>query len=564
VPDETGRLTEVPDSTLPVTGDALTDLLGAILAVASELDLPAVLERFVQVSAELTRARYGAINVLDPHGTSTTFVFTGVPTAVAAALRTAPHAQGVLGQIPSTGVLRLADLREHPAFRGFPREHPPMGSFLGASVRVGPKVFGQLYLSEKAGGFTQDDEDVVLALAAAAGVAVANAQLYAEAERREHWLRAGQAITTMLLEDIDEEEALDHIASTAREVARADTAALVLPGLGGELLVELAVGYESERILGARMPRGGRAWTVMAEGKGLTLPSLSAARRVAVPEMRAFGPALYAPLRSAGEDIGVLILLRRIGGPPFDDGDLATAESFAAQAALAYVLAGARHAQDVAALLEERERIARDLHDLAIQQLFATGMQLETVRRRAARGVDATELLGVVDEALENVDGSVREIRHIVYALRDPDGGVGVVARLLREVDLARTGLGFAPTFVAVLDGATVTAGEVDEDRLDERVHGFLASDVVAVVREALANAARHAHASTVEVRLTAGDSDVLLEVQDDGVGIRPDPSRRSGTANLASRARARGGSFSIAPVSEGGGTLLSWSAPLA
>ena len=162
--------------------------------------------------------------------------------------------------------------------------------------------------------------------------------------------------------------------------------------------------------------------------------------------MREFGPALFAPFRSPGRGLGVLILLRRVGSPRFDDADLATAVSFAEQAALAFVLAEARAAQDAAALLDERERIARDLHDLAIQQLFATGMQLETVRRRAARGVDATELLGVVDEALENVDGSVREIRHIVYALRDPDGGVGVVARLLREVDLARTGLGFAPT----------------------------------------------------------------------------------------------------------------------
>ncbi|WP_456826372.1 sensor histidine kinase [Cellulomonas sp. P5_E12] len=567
MPVEKGQLTEVPDSPLPLTGDALTDLLGAILAVASELELPTVLERFVQVSGELTGARYGAINVLDPQGASTLFVFTGVPTAVAAALGTAPHNQGVLGQIPSTGVLRLGDLREHPAFRGFPREHPPMGSFLGASVRVGPRVFGQLYLSEKAGGFTQEDEDVVVALAAAAGVAVANAQLYAEAERREHWLRAGQDITTMLLEDIDEEEALEHIASTAREVAHADTAALALPGVGGELLIELAVGHASDRLLGAQMPHGGRAWTVMTEGKGLTLPSLSAARSVAVPVMRTFGPALYAPLQSAGRNMGVLILLRRIGGPPFEDGDLATAESFAAQAALAYVLAGARHAQDVAALLDERERIARDLHDLAIQQLFATGMQLETVRRRAARGVDPSELTGIVDEALDNVDGSVRQIRQIVHELRDPDAASGLVERLRREASLARTGLGFAPSFVLSLDGLALVDDGVDEDRLDERVHPALTSDVVAVVREGLANAARHAHASSVTVRVSVRGTgplgDVLVEVQDDGAGLPVRRERSSGTGNLASRARQHGGTFSLGVPPDGRGTLLSWEAPL-
>ncbi|MEZ0449802.1 sensor histidine kinase [Cellulomonas sp. ICMP 17802] len=565
--DDAGSLTAAPDSALPLTGDGLTDLLGAILAVASELELSAVLERFVQVSAELTSARYGAINVLDPHGTSTTFVFTGVPTAVAGALRTAPHAQGVLGAIPETGVLRLTDLREHPAFRGFPREHPPMGSFLGTSVRVGSRVFGQLYLSEKAGGFTQADEDVVVALAAAAGVAVANAQLYAEAERREHWLRAGQDITTMLLEGIDEEEALEHIASTALEVAGADTAALALPGIGGDLLIELAVGHLSDRILGATMPRGGRAWTVMTEGKGLTTPSLSGARTVAVPVMRAFGPAMYAPLQSAGRDMGVLILLRRIGGTPFEDSDLGTAESFAAQAALAYVLAGARHAQDVAALLDERERIARDLHDLAIQQLFATGMQLETVRRRAARGVDPTELAGIVDEALDNVDGSVRQIRQIVHELRDPDAASGLVERLRREASLARTGLGFAPSVVVTLDGASLVDGGVEEDQLDERVGPALTSDVVAVVREGLANAARHAHASSVTVRVSVRGTGplgtVLVEVQDDGAGLPARRDRSSGTGNLASRARQHRGAFSLGVPPDGRGTLLTWQAPL-
>ncbi len=563
----TGRLTEVPDATLPLTGDALTDLLGAILSVASELELATVLERFVQVSAELTGARYGALNVLDAQRRSTTFVFTGVPTAVAGALRTAPHAQGVLGQIPEVGVLRLDDLREHPAFRGFPREHPPMGSFLGASVRVGARVFGQLYLSEKDGGFTQADEDVVVALAAAAGVAVANAQLYAEAERREHWLRAGQAITTMLLEGIDEEEALEHIASTALEVAGADTAALALPGVGGELLIELAVGHESERILGVRMPHGGRAWTVMSEGRGLLTPSLSGARTVAVPVMRAFGPALYAPLQSAGRDMGVLILLRKIGATPFEPSDLATAESFAAQAALAYVLAGARHAQDLESLLEERERIARDLHDLAIQQLFATGMQLETVRRRTVRGVDPSELAGIIDQALDNVDASVQQIRQIVRELHDPDAASGLVERLRREASLARTGLGFAPSFIVTLDGVGLVEGGTEEDQLDLRVGPALTSDVVAVVREGLANAARHARASSVTVRVsvrgTGSRGDVLVEVQDDGGGLPTRRERSSGTANLASRARQHRGTFSLGTPPDGRGTLLTWQAPL-
>lgn len=568
VPFNRGVMADAPPSTSALTGDALTDLLDAILAVASELDLPAVLNQFVQVSAELTRARYAAINVLDADGASTTFVYTGVPTVLAQMMGHAPHAFGVLGQIPTVGALRLEDLTQHPAFQGWPANHPPMGSFLGASVRVGDQVFGQLYLSEKAGGFTDADEQTVIALAAAAGVAVANAQLYAESARREHWLRAGQEITTMLLEGIDEEEALEHIAATARAVAGADAAALALPGLGGQLLIELADGHGASSLVGAVMPRGGRAWTVMEEGRGLLTPSLSASRNVKLEQMRAFGPAMFAPLQTSGRGVGVLILLRRIGSLPFEENDLATAESFAAQAALAFVLAEARHAQDVAALLDERERIARDLHDLAIQQLFATGMQLETIRRRAARGVDPAELTSIVEEALDNVDSSVRQIRQIVHALRDPDAATALTERLRREASLARTGLGFAPSLVVTLDGVPLSDDGLDEDRLDERVGAELTDDVVAVVREGLANAARHAQASSVTVRVDVSGTGHLgtvdVTVQDDGVGLPAVRDRRSGTGNLASRARQHGGTFSLGATPEGRGALLSWRAPLA
>ncbi|WP_028050262.1 GAF domain-containing sensor histidine kinase [Cellulomonas sp. URHD0024] len=547
-----------------LSAEALDELLDAMVAVAGELDLEAVLDRFVRVSARLTGARYGAIDVRDSHGRSITFVRTGEAGALAKALRDGPQRPAVLGALPTEGAHRLVDLREHPSFDGFPHTGAPApGSFLGATLHVGSRVFGHLYLAGKPVPFTAADEKIVAALAGAAGAAVGNAQLYAEAERRETWLRAEQAITTMLLEGVDAEDALRHIASTAREVGEAQTVALALPGVGGELIVELAVGQDGERLVGTPMPTGSRADLVLVTGTGMRIPSLQDAETVASPVMRAFGPALFAPFHAPGRGLGVLILLRATGGPQFDDADLATAVSFSQRAALAYVLAQARAAEDAAALVDERERIARDLHDLAIQQLFATGLQLETVRRRAARGVDPAELTDVVDLALENVDGSVREIRHIVHDLRDPDGSVGLVARLRREVELARTGLGFAPRFVATLDGTTATEGDLDEDRLDERVGGSLASDVVAVVREALANAARHAEAHAVAVRLVVTPSAVLVEVQDDGIGIPADPARRSGTVNLASRARAREGTFAVRPVHDGVGTLLAWSAPL-
>lgn len=565
---EPGGRSHLQLGTASETGDEMADLLDAVLSVASGLDLPGVLERFVRVSVELTGAQYGAINVLDSRGESTTFVQTGVPAAAAAMMGHPPHAQGVLAHIPTHGVLHLADLTEHPAFRGWPAGHPPMGSFLGASVRVREQVYGYLYLSEKAGGFSEKDASTVIALAATAGVAVANAQLYADAARREHWLRAGQDITTMLLSGADEEEALAHIAATARDVADADTAALALPGVGGELLIELADGHVAGDLVGAQLTPGGPTWTVMEEGAGLLMDSLATSRRITVPAMRSFGSALFAPLQTSGRGVGVLILLRKVGTLAFEPNDLATAESFASQAALAFVLAEARRAQDAAALLDERERIARDLHDLAIQQLFATGMQLETVRRRAARGVDPAELTSILEEALDNVDGSVRQIRQIVYALRDPDAATGIVERLRREASLARTGLGFAPSLVVTLDGESVPDSDyIVADLIDERIGSDRTDDVVAVVREGLANAARHAHASSVSARVAVQGSgptgSVRIEVEDDGVGLPALRDRRSGTGNLAARARQHGGTFSLGAAPAGQGTLLSWEVPL-
>ncbi|WP_311836331.1 GAF domain-containing protein [Cellulomonas fimi] len=561
----------VPAALRGATGAAgAAELMRAVLELAADLDLPSVLKKFVDVSTELTGARYGAMNILDQEGASVTFVQNGVPDSAVARLASSPHAVGVLGKIPAHGVLRLTDLREHPAFQGFPRHHPPMGSFLGAAVRVREEVYGDLYLAEKPGGFDEADEEIVIALGAAAGVAIENAQLYAEANRREHWLEAGQRITTMLLEGADEEDALVQIASSAREIARADTAALVLPGPDGELVMEIVDGHSADVLLGLTMPRDGRSWAAYGSGQGELVPSLAAARRLKLPPMRQFGPALYAPLRTVGHSVGVLLLLRRVGSPPFDRSDLTTSQSFAAQAALAFVLAEARHAQDVAALLDERERIARDLHDLAIQQLFATGMQLESARQRARGGIDPAELTAIIEQSLDNVDSTVRQIRAIVHALRDPDAAGSLVERLRRESSLARTGLGFAPSLVITFRGRVVDSAQDEQgdvDAIDEVVHPDLADDVVAVVREGLANAARHARASSVAVRVTvhgtAPAGTVHVEVEDDGAGLAEARERHSGTQNLATRARQHGGTFSLGSPPSGRGTLLRWQAPL-
>ncbi|MGO1315895.1 MAG: sensor histidine kinase, partial [Cellulomonadaceae bacterium] len=556
------------------------EVLDAVLSLAADLDLTALLRNFVEACATLTGAPYAAINVFDKRGHSTTFVQTGIDERTVAALGHPPRNRGVLREIPEHGTLRLADLTRDPHFQGFPPGHPPMHEFLGTTIRVGDHIFGYLYLAEKTGGFDDDDERVVTALAAAAGVAIQNAQLYDLASRRERWLRAGQELTTLLLSgEHDEEEVLAEIASTSRYIANADTAGLVLPGVGGRLFFEIADGWSADNLMGVEVPHDGIAGTALRSGWG-TLIDLATAPGIRVEELRRFGAALYAPMGTTDRPVGVLVLLRQIGKPPFDETDLATAESFAGQAAIAMMLSAARHAEAEAELTGERDRIARDLHDLAIQQLFATGMQLETIRRRAARGVDPGELVHVVEDALDNVDSTVRQIRAIVHALRDPDAATGLVERLRREASLARTGLSFAPSMVITIDGhlmgSELEAGEIssDESLVDDFVNPPLSDDVVAVVREGLANAARHAHAASVSVRVevitvradalpgVVAPGEVSIEVVDDGVGLDSVSGRRSGTGNLASRARQHGGSFTLEPNPEGQGTVMRWSAP--
>lgn len=544
--------------------EATTDLLRAVLALAADLDLPSLLQRFVEASTRMTGARYGAINILDERGASTTFVQVGVPGAVVSALAHPPHAIGVLGRIPDEGVLRLEDLTQHPAFLGWPAGHPPMGPFLGTAVRVMGETYGYLYLADKAGGFDTDDEAVVAALGAAAAVAIQNAELYAIERRRERWLTAGQRITTMLLEGADAEEVLAAVAADAREIDGADTAVLVLPGVGGELVMEIVDGHAADELLGLRMPPGVRSVEVFEVGVGDVTPSSVQARHP-IPAMRQFGPALYVPLRSGGQSLGVLILLRRKGARPFGPADLALCETFAAQAALAFVLAEARAGHERAGLADERARIARDLHDLAIQQLFAAGLQLEQARTGEPLPERAA---GLLDGAQRSLDASVRQIRATLRALDDV-AVTPLVDRLRLEVAGAAPLFPEPPHLAIVLDGRAVDAAQSEQGdvgRIDA-VCATRADHVLAVAREGIANAARHARAHHVEVRLhvhaDGPDAHVVVEVEDDGVGLPPARTRASGTRNLAARAAESAGQFHLGPAPTGRGTLLRWTAPL-
>ncbi|MHB1063806.1 MAG: GAF domain-containing sensor histidine kinase [Georgenia sp.] len=544
-------------------------LLGAAINVASHLDITEALRSFVDRAARLCGAEYAALGVLDARGNTTAFVQVGVTEEEVEMLGHPPRGGGVLGAIPVDGPLLLDDLTQHPDFGGFPPGHPPMYSFLGVPVRVRDRAFGRLYLAEKPGGFSERDAEDMMSLAEAAAVSIENSRLYAEARNRERWISVSQDITIALLEGTEEEEALEMIAARVREVAEADTALIILPSVGDTWACEIAHGVSAGKLLGLVFPPEGRAMTVLKEGTGMIVDSLTRLRTLRLPELAQFGPALYAPMMLRGEGHGVLLLLRTIGGPEFDQSDLAMAESVAGQAALALELAAARHAEDVASLLSERARIARDLHDLAIQQLFATGMQLESVRAEMDRRGEAhaAELL---DGALGSVDDAVKQIRAIVHSLREPDSAVVLVERLRREASLARTSLGYAPSLLIDVDGALIASAENEGtliDTVDNLVDADLADDVVAVVREGLSNAARHARAASVQVRVSVlgygPTGRVIVDVEDDGTGVAPSVTRRSGLANLATRARRHGGTFSVGTNEAGQGSLMRWQAPL-
>ncbi len=536
----------------PALPERLHGLLEAVLAVGGDLDLQAVLRRITQAAVTLVDARYGALGVVGESDRLSQFIAVGIDQETQARIGPLPHGRGILGVlIRDPRPLRLDDLAAHPGSYGFPPQHPPMRTFLGVPIRVREEVYGNLYLTEKRDGrtFDAEDESIVLALAAAAGVAVANARLYGEAHRRERWLAASADVTTRLLSGTDPDEVLGLVAQHARELTDADLSTISLPGADGTLLVEVADGGDAlarrGMILGVEGSLAGKAFRT---GQPLIVADLTHDPDAQVPdrELLPMESAMLVPLGAGGVTRGVLTVANRAGGRGFDRMDLQMLEAFAGQAAVALELA--EHRRDVERLVvfEDRDRIARDLHDLVIQRLFATGMLLEG----AVRLISRPEAVQRVRRAVDDLDETIREIRSTIYALQTPDRSPSpsLRARLLAAIEEAAVPLGFTPS--VQLDGL-----------VDTRVPEDVAEHLLAVLRESLSNSARHARASRVEVHLAVEDEAVTLTVRDDGHGL-PDGGRRSGLTNLADRAVASGGRFTAARLPEGG-TEVVWTAPL-
>ena len=536
------------------TRDRLQGLLEAVLSVGRELDLAQVLRRIVEAAVVLVDAEYGALGVIGQQQKLAQFIPVGVSDEVWAAIGDLPSGHGLLGElIRHPEALRLTDLSEHRASSGFPPHHPPMSTFLGAPILVRETVFGNLYLTEKRGGgeFDPEDEAVLSTLAVAAGVAIENARLYGEVRLRERWLEAGAEITSGLLSGVAEAEVLEVMLERAREITGADLGVvdLVVEG-SSDLRGAFALGQHAETHRGLVLPREGTfAGAALSAGTLVSTADVRKDPRITYGPDRweGLGPAVAVPMGTREGMRGVLMLARGAGRAPFTEVETAPLLGFAGQAALAMELAERRRDTEQVSLLEDRDRIARDLHDLAIQRLFATGMTLQSAQR-FVQHPQASERLG---RAVDDLDTTIKIIRSTIFGLRaheTPSAGLRI--RTVRALEEAAQVLGFTP--------ALRMEGLIDVD-----VSAALAEDALAVLGEALTNVARHAQATAVEVGLVVREGHLRLSVSDNGIGMGAATDRRSGLRNLEERAELLGGQLKVTGSQEIGGTRLAWRAPL-
>ncbi|MFF8834998.1 GAF domain-containing protein [Streptomyces sp. NPDC015130] len=511
-------------------GALLPLLLEAVLSVGTDLELHATLQHLVDSAAELTGARYGALGVVDPERHRLTDLFThGMTDEERQRVGGLPDGHtGLLGLLAQDQQpLRIDDLTSDPRSSGVPGGHPRMRSFLGVPIRVHTQVFGNLYLTEKrTGPFTEQDLSLLRILASQAGIAIGNARLYETTRQRERWIEGAAAVTTALLTGESAENALMTVAEQARILADASAGVVLQPTPeGGMEIVAASTNDDPGELVGTTIAPGSPVLVQLLGGEPVFVEDSATDPRMTTHVRSRFGPSMMLPLQSGGKLIGTLALPRRRGGPPYSAVDRLLASQFASQAALALVLADARHDRERLAVYEDRDRIARDLHDLVVQRLFATEMMLESTRRRAAgadsshgtarpdspdspegsdgSAYDETALLG---RAVDELDSTIQEVRTTIFALQQPpaDAPTSFRGRVLRETGGAAALLGFQPS--VHFSGAVDTLVEDEE-----------AGKLLAALRGALAAAHRRPGITAITVEVTAGGEGVRLRVEDDG-----------------------------------------------
>ena len=528
-------------------------LLAAGLTLASELSLPIVLQRIVDLAAQVADARYGALGVIGDNGTLVEFVTTGISAKERRAIGALPTGRGVLGLlIHDPKPVRITNIGDHPQSVGFPPSHPPMRSFLGAPVQAMGRVFGNIYLAEKrsASEFSKDDEESLIVLATQAGVAIANASLYEEVRSREQWLDALRDITTRVLDGEQEGSLLESIAEHACKVAGADAATIVnVSDTPGELVVAAAVGARSSEMRGQTLPaEGSISGAVMQSGESLSIDDVSADSRAFQPIVRLgrHGPAVFVPLRVPGGATGTLMVTKLKGSARFDERRVQLVETLADQASVAIEYGRAQTELRRLGLMEERERIAKELHDGIIQSLFAVGMGLQGTALMA-RSPDVT---GRIEDAVEELDKVIRDLRNYIFGLRP-----GILAD--RQLDQALRILG------EEIQSRSRAIVEVDIDASVAASLSGRSAEIIQLTREALSNVARHAQATRASLRLARRGSKAVLMVEDNGVGFDPsDNSKGFGMGNMRARAAGLGGTLDV-KTETGKGTTLRVTFPI-
>lgn len=525
----------------------LRSLLDASQAVVHLTDLPGVLRRIAEVALELVDARYAALGVLAPDGRLEQFVHVGMAPADVAAIGHLPEGHGILGAlIDDPHPIRLEHLGDDARSSGFPAGHPRMDSFLGVPIRIRDEVFGNIYVTERETGvFTEEDQELLTALAATAAIAIDNARLLEDTRRRQRWAAATAEVTSALLADTAE-DSLGLIAARVVDLADAALVSVALPSRPGFFIVATSRGDLAGQVRGLVFDGEGTLTGRAMESGQPTLAEDNTMGDATPNPWVDLGPTMAIPLVEAGHVHGVLTVSRERGSQSFTSTDVELASDFAGQASVALALAQGREDKTRLALLEERGRIARDLHDRVIQRLFSAGLGLQNLDV----GLEDRSVRAGIAEAVKALDDSIAEIRTAVFSLVSPDARErGSLRHGIIDV-VSESSAAFATSPRVVFSGA-----------LDLLVPDDLSPDILAVVRESLANVAKHARASETLVSVAVTDDEVVVDVTDDGIGVG-DVRRSSGTGNLERRAVELGGRFTLRNR-ESGGTHLQWSVPL-
>jgi signal transduction histidine kinase len=543
-------LSEVQDRVEQIVGgrDRLDGLVAAMLVVTSGLELDVTLRTIVHTAIELIDARYGALGVRGTDHELIEFIYEGIDEDTRDKIGPLPQGRGVLGVlIDEPTPIRLDHIDDHLASVGFPPNHPPMRTFLGVPIRIRDEVYGNLYLTEKANGlpFSEDDEVLAQALAAAAGIAIDNARLYEQSQTRQRWIEATRDIATQLLAGADPARVFGLIADETLKLTGADVAVVAVPADDDVPPAEVTELVIVEIAAARGTPVAAHPVSVSKTSVGEAflqrIPGRLDLIDVELGVLDQAGPALVLPLRAADTVAGVVIALRQRGAQPFTDEQLDMMAAFADQAAVAWQLASTQRRMRELDVLTDRDRIARDLHDHVIQRLFAVGLALQGAIPRAS----PVEVQQRLTDSVDDLQSVIQKIRTSIFDLH----GATETTRLRRRLDEAVAQFAAADVRVTVQFIGPLSV-----------VDATLADHAEAVVREAVSNAVRHAEATTLNVRVKVED-ELTIEVSDNGRGMIS-PANESGLRNLRQRAEDVGGEFTVG-TDPGGGTALRWSAPL-